>query len=386
MKKTTFGRTLALVLAMLMCLSCAVFAVNAADTVTLVVDVTYDESAHQATAIIKIENNPGFAGATIEMNFDRSVMKVIGYTVSDKFIANTVSNLDQYTNTADLAKANSVICNITRPTNTSRTGNLITVVFEVDANIAPGTYAFTVKSDDMTTQTFEDLVVNGISGSFEVKGGSTPSGEETDVDDGKTDEPKDNDAIVTSDVVSLKRRASKIKYMAGYDDGTFKPTQAATRYEVIDALRELLDIDVAAKDSGMKDVDTKHNGTVNLFTTAGIINGYTDGTFRGNKTITRAEFCKIICTILGLDTTKVKDVGFKDVRNHWAKDYINACAKEGYVKGKSEGRFDPNANITRAELVTMINRITGAKDGTSCAYDDVPSNAWYFGAVAAAAK
>ena len=119
----------------------------------------------------------------------------------------------------------------------------------------------------------------------------------------------------------------------------------------------------------------------------GIINGYpSDNTFRGTKTITRAEFCKIVTVLLDLDIKRATDQGFNDVKSHWAKDYINICAREGLVQGKGEGRFDPDGQIKRCEVATLINRITGAKAGTSCIYSDVPADAWYFGAVAAAAK
>jgi endo-1,4-beta-xylanase len=86
-----------------------------------------------------------------------------------------------------------------------------------------------------------------------------------------------------------------------------------------------------------------------------------------------------------LDVAAAKDAGFKDVSG-WATNYVNACANAGYVKGKAEGEFAPSANITRAELATLFNNITGAKAGTSCSYADVDANAWYFGYVAAAAK
>ena len=92
--------------------------------------------------------------------------------------------------------------------------------------------------------------------------------------------------------------------------------------------------------------------------------------------------------MMDLNIDNPKNSGFKDVSG-WAKRYIDACAAAGLVKGKDEAKklFDPNANITRAELATLVNRITGALDsGTSCKYSDVIKGKWYYGWVAAAAE
>lgn len=192
--------------------------------------------------------------------------------------------------------------------------------------------------------------------------------------------------VEVTTVIGLKKDAATIKYMDGRD-GKFAPNEAATRYEVIKALNNVFDITAKVTETTLSDVDAEYKDLVSLFTSAGIINGYpSDNTFRGTKTITRAEFCKIVCIMLGLDVEGAKDAEFNDVKDSWAVSYINACAAKGYIQGKGEGRFAPDANITRAELATLVNRITGAVAGTECSYDDVAKDAWYFGAVAAAAK
>ena len=88
---------------------------------------------------------------------------------------------------------------------------------------------------------------------------------------------------------------------------------------------------------------------------------------------------------IDVDTANAKAAGFSDVSG-WAAPYINACAEAKLVIGNDDGTYAPSKNITRAELATFINRITGAKEGTECAYKDVRPTAWYFGFVAAAAK
>lgn len=194
-----------------------------------------------------------------------------------------------------------------------------------------------------------------------------------------------NPSTVTTKIV-LKADAATTKYLEGRN-GKFEPNAAATRYEVIKALNELFSITTNVTATTLTDVDAANKDLVSLFTSAGIIDGFpSDNTFRGTANITRGQFCKILCTMMAdLDVT-AKDAGFNDTKDHWAATYINACAAKGLVEGKGEGRFAPDANITRAELATLINRITGAKAGTSTSYADVPTDAWYFGAVAAAAK
>lgn len=202
---------------------------------------------------------------------------------------------------------------------------------------------------------------------------------------GTNTDPKPVDPVVVTTKIALKANAATTKYMEARN-GKFEPTADATRYEVIKALNELFDITTNVVPTTLKDVDAANKDLVSLFTSAGIIDGFpSDNTFRGTAFITRGQFCKIVCTMLGLDTN-AKDAGFNDTKDHWAASYINACAAKGLVEGKGDGKFAPDANITRAELATLINRITGAKAGTACAYTDVPADAWYFGAVAAAAK
>lgn len=99
----------------------------------------------------------------------------------------------------------------------------------------------------------------------------------------------------------------------------------------------------------------------------GIVNGYPDGTFGPEKTITRAEFAKIACTTAGL-----KDVAsgmggtassFSDVAtDHWANGWINVAAAQGFVKGDPAGTFRPEDQITQAEVITVLLRLLGYND------------------------
>lgn len=99
----------------------------------------------------------------------------------------------------------------------------------------------------------------------------------------------------------------------------------------------------------------------------GIIDGYPDGTFGAEKTITRAEFAKIACVTAGLKSVASGMGGtaspFSDVAtDHWANGWINVAAAQGYVKGDPAGTFRPEDQITQAEVVTVLMRLLGYND------------------------
>lgn len=92
-----------------------------------------------------------------------------------------------------------------------------------------------------------------------------------------------------------------------------------------------------------------------------IANGYKDNTFKPENKVTRAEFAKLLTQALELDITN-NGSNFTDMNGHWANDYVNAAYKSGIIKG-TDGKFNPDANITRAEMATMIGRsLKGSKN------------------------
>ncbi|MCR8743799.1 S-layer homology domain-containing protein [Romboutsia lituseburensis] len=100
------------------------------------------------------------------------------------------------------------------------------------------------------------------------------------------------------------------------------------------------------------------------FSTKGFIGGYSDNTFKPNKTITRAEFVKIINNVYGF-----KDKGierFNDVQiNNWFYDDVCKAVKAGYINGKSDNTFEPNQNITREEVAVILTNINKNKDNNT---------------------
>lgn len=98
-----------------------------------------------------------------------------------------------------------------------------------------------------------------------------------------------------------------------------------------------------------------------------IINGYNDGTFRPEAQITRAEFVTMCVKFYNLTGTvkTAKSNSFKDAEStHWAYSFINSATAIGWITGYSDGTFRPDNNITRAEVVTIVNRVTGREADT----------------------
>lgn len=126
-----------------------------------------------------------------------------------------------------------------------------------------------------------------------------------------------------------------------------------------------------------------HDAIVNL-AERGIIQGYEDGMFRPDATLTRAHASKILALSLKLETKSVKDPGFKDVnKNQWYYGYVAALANAGYLSGFEDGTFRPNAPMTRAQAAKLID--LGYKlplePKTDNPFKDVSNSAWYAGHV-----
>lgn len=108
--------------------------------------------------------------------------------------------------------------------------------------------------------------------------------------------------------------------------------------------------------SGFSDVKRSawYNNAISTLTKAGILKGYEDGTFQPDGYITRAEFATIAIRFFS-GVYEGEDL-FPDIKDHWARDYINNAADKGLVKGYEDGTFGPDRYITRAEAVTLVNR------------------------------
>lgn len=150
-------------------------------------------------------------------------------------------------------------------------------------------------------------------------------------------------------------------YIVGYEDGTIRPNGHITRAEAATVLFRLLTD--KARDANLTDrspypdvsAGAWYNKAVATLSRMGILSGYEDGSFRPNATVTRAEFAAMAARF---DTeAKPVDTPFTDLTGCWAADEIAKAYGKGWVNGYGDNTFRPNGPITRAEAVTLINRV-----------------------------
>lgn len=194
-------------------------------------------------------------------------------------------------------------------------------------------------------------------------------------------------------------------YIVGYDDGTFKPDSNMTRAEAAAIFARLIAEAKGENISGkasFKDVDKNewYAGYIGYLEKYNIINGYNDGTFKPDASVTRAEFVAMTVRYYDLfnDVNKTGNtVKYTDIENsYWAYSDIAFAKNIGWLNGYSDGSFRGDNDITRAEVVTVVNRATGrvadkeyVKDNFTKLnrFTDVTdSNMWYFFDVAEAAN
>jgi len=194
--------------------------------------------------------------------------------------------------------------------------------------------------------------------------------------------------VVENAKFELKPDAANVKYMTGYANGEFRPDAAITRYELLDALAPLLDKDQVSVDNLLAGVKEGAKNEVAFFTSAGIIEGYPDGTFGGDRGLTRSEFVVMMSRVLRLDAAAGGQTQFSDINGHWAEGYVSAFTQAGYVEGFPDGTFQPESEISRAQAVTVINRIIGKKklDAPTAAFIDLTEDHWAYSNIMAAVK
>ncbi len=182
-------------------------------------------------------------------------------------------------------------------------------------------------------------------------------------------------------------------YIDGYKDESFRPDNDITRAEAVKILMYAFKDMDNKKDIKSKFTDINENAWYSDIIAAmekeELIEGYGNGTFDPDRSITRAEFAKIIAKI---DNHKAGNTDkFKDVpSNHWAKEYIEDIGEKGYILGYPDGTFRPENRITRAEVVSIVNRVINKnaddyKDKKNLkTFNDIDSNHWAYWEVIAA--
>lgn len=182
-----------------------------------------------------------------------------------------------------------------------------------------------------------------------------------------------------------------IPYIFGYPDGEVKPNANITREEVVAALYRLLKeeykVTLDKENCHFPDVEDGRWSfeSIAAFTNAGFIVGDQNGEFRPSSPITRAEFVTIIHNFAP-DLSQVTESHFTDIKGHWAEDFIvnvaNSCF---WITGYEDYTFRPNAYITRAEAVTIINnmlvRHADVESELAKWWPDVRKGDWFYGSI-----
>ena len=182
-------------------------------------------------------------------------------------------------------------------------------------------------------------------------------------------------------------------YIVGYPDGNVKPGGNITRAEVATIFFRLLTEDVRTANStqanSLSDVSRGQwfNHAISTLSSMGIVKGNPDGTFDPDAPITRAEFAAIAARFDDKNTNTTSN--FSDIASHWAKDEIGVAANKGWINGYPDSTFRPDQYITRAEAMTLVNRVLNRlPEKSDDLLDDMikwPDNAdasvWYYLAV-----
>ena len=188
-------------------------------------------------------------------------------------------------------------------------------------------------------------------------------------------------------------------YIGGFRDGTFRPNANISRAQAAVMFYRLLKSPNVARTTSFSDMTGNewYAEAVYALSSMGIIRGYSDGSFHGNDTISRAAFAAIAARLSKANGETGAGVTFSDVPStHWAHDTIAQASYYGWIGGYSSGTFHPSAPITRAAVTAVINRMLGrsadqtyvsAHSGELNQFSDVRDpSAWYYYNVAEAAN
>lgn len=293
---------------------------------------------------------------------DGEVTNTIEYTTTDNF------KTDNYTITKTEGKLN--ITPVTDEVTVTITGNTKTVRYNGKEQTVEG-YKVSIDNELYKESDFK------FNGNAEAKGtnaGTYPMGLTKESFE-NTNKNFTNVVFVVEDgYLKIKRHSvatpskptlntgDHYAYVMGYPDGTVRPNGSITRAEVSTILFRLLSDktrdEYFTTESSFTDVKAGawYNNSIATLEKAGVIvDTAKGGAFRPNEAITRAELAAMLAQFS--DAKPVKGVKFSDVSaEHWAYEAIAIAAKMGWIEGYPDGTFRPDATITRAEMMTLVNR------------------------------
>ena len=192
----------------------------------------------------------------------------------------------------------------------------------------------------------------------------------------------------TKDIFGVEHK-THVAYINGYEDGTVKPDGNITREELAAILYRVSNDTSSVVASGNKFTDVPADrwsaGAIEFMANKKVVNGYEDGSFKPANNLTRAEFAAMVARFADLTDTAASRT-FSDVdSSYWGFKSIMALNKAGYVNGYEDGTFRPEANVTRAEVMTVINKIIGRSADASYVksldnnrFSDLNKDSWYY--------
>ena len=209
--------------------------------------------------------------------------------------------------------------------------------------------------------------------------------------------PADADAVYPEDVKLYAKviasddildKDNHYAYIMGYPDGTVKAEKNISREEVATIFFRIMKDDIResimTQENDFTDVMVGRwsNCAISTIADYGIITGYQDGTFKPAKNITRAEFVTMAVRFVALDENATAD--FTDIAGHWAEQNIKTAVAKGWINGYEDGTFKPDKAITRAEAITIVNKILERKvdeEGLhqdAVIWSDMSADDWYY--------
>ena len=238
---------------------------------------------------------------------------------------------------------------------------------------------YIVKAEDNGTTVEVGTITTG--SSYGGGGTTTP----TQPDSKPTPGTKPNDPTQTG-VADWLQTKEHIAYLGGYGNGLFGPNDNMTRAQAAQMFYNLLlkkDVDIAVDFTDVP-ADAWYGNAVHTLASLGIIKGIGNDEFAPNRTITRAEFTVIamrFANVSGKATNPFTDIATND----WYYTAVTSAVSYGWINGYSDGSFRPQATITRAEVATIVNRMLNrtadrnfVDNNATTQFDDVPSIHWAY--------
>lgn len=203
----------------------------------------------------------------------------------------------------------------------------------------------------------------------------------------------DNTRKYTKDIFG-NEHPTHISYISGYPDGSVKPDGKMTREEMTSVLYRITNHEYEkpfiATGEVFPDVNIDRWSalSVEYMAEKEIVSGYPDGEFKPQNNLTRAEFAALICRFAKFEKEDYENP-FTDLDDtHWAYENILTLVKSGIIEGYEDNTFKPENEITRAEVMTVINKLLGRTPSDSYLktldfnpYTDLLKDKWYYSAV-----